>query len=164
MLATGRTTLVHAGIAIVLFSWPHAWSPPATPRAQATWNLSTSKADPAALGASRSHFCSCTRAKPGTPDHLDAVPPMSATEVFLGAVTHRDKNCSSCSLEAQQAFAISRTTAAAVPKICYPLFFTCAGKCPTKSGMVLSLRALRTSTSPCRPSLAPRRGGGTLCA
>ena len=116
----------------------------------ATWNLSASKADPRALGASRSHSCACGRA-PGTP----AVVPQSL--------------CPRCCLSDQVAYALTRSKGSQQAA----LFPTEAGRCPSKHGMVDTIKAaaqqlkldlFTASGAPAWGGHSLRRGGAQYLA
>ena len=118
---------------------------------RATWNLSASKADPSALGASRSHFCSCVRHAADSAGRV-------------GAIEAPDPLCPFCLLEAQRKFAVAFARQAGVSTPDVPLFPTQEGLCPGKSALVTSIvqAAKRIGLPTETKSGAPAFGGHSL--
>ncbi len=112
-----------------------------TVEGEATWNLSASKTDPRALGASRTHKCACS--------------------MSLSAAMRLDRhNCPSCLLRDQVSYATRQAggTSAA------PLFPTLTGACPSKRGMVLTIAAIAAELGLASTTLsgAPAWGGHAM--
>ena len=111
----------------------------------ASWNLSASKSDPRALGATRTHQCACGQ-----------------TANAPGAIG--TNMCPHCCLKEQADFATSLAKGDSLS----PLFPTPRGACPTKFSMIETIRAaasklgkpmLSRSGAPAWGGHALRRGG-----